>query len=321
MSAARCRWPTLSWDCGWSVPSAIATLTTTGSRKICSTSPTSSCRSARPAFMATTRRNSPMPPRFFKKFNDDGKTLETEVKKRKDGRRQETRRGCQEGEGGSRQAQHRDRKIRKDKSDAASIAKKQQELEAAKEVIERAEKFRQEMAEMERRSKMMPEIRASNSAGGVPPARRREPMPKSTSTLGTRNRRHSGCWEIPGRSVPAANRDPRELVMAWMRRPDNPYFARAIVNRVWAHYFGRGIVDPPDNLSAFNPPTHPELLEGTRRWLREKPVRSALAAPHDPEQPHLSAVAARRHRRVQPTAPTTPTSRCAACPPRCCSTP
>jgi hypothetical protein len=33
------------------------------------------------------------------------------------------------------------------------------------------------------------------------------------------------------------------------------------VNRVWAHYFGRGIVDPPDNLSAFNPPSHPELLD------------------------------------------------------------
>jgi hypothetical protein len=49
--------------------------------------------------------------------------------------------------------------------------------------------------------------------------------------------------------------------MAWMRKPDNPYFARALVNRVWAHYFGRGIIDPPDNLSAFNPATHPELLK------------------------------------------------------------
>ena len=46
-----------------------------------------------------------------------------------------------------------------------------------------------------------------------------------------------------------------------MRRPDNPYFAKAIVNRVWAHYFGRGIIDPPDNLSSFNPATHPELLK------------------------------------------------------------
>jgi len=46
-----------------------------------------------------------------------------------------------------------------------------------------------------------------------------------------------------------------------MRRPDNPFCARAIVNRVWAHYFGRGIVDPPDHLSPLNPPSHPELLQ------------------------------------------------------------
>lgn len=55
--------------------------------------------------------------------------------------------------------------------------------------------------------------------------------------------------------------DPRTLVMDWMRRPDNPYFARAIVNRVWAHYFTRGIVDPPDHLSPLNPASHPELLD------------------------------------------------------------
>ena len=48
--------------------------------------------------------------------------------------------------------------------------------------------------------------------------------------------------------------------MAWLRKPDNPYFARAMVNRVWAHYFGRGIIDPPDHLSPLNPATHPELL-------------------------------------------------------------
>jgi hypothetical protein len=58
----------------------------------------------------------------------------------------------------------------------------------------------------------------------------------------------------------AKDQDPRQLVMTWMRRPDNPYFARAIVNRVWAHYFGRGLIDPPDNLSSFNPASHPELL-------------------------------------------------------------
>jgi hypothetical protein len=59
--------------------------------------------------------------------------------------------------------------------------------------------------------------------------------------------------------------------MDWMRRPDNPYFARAMVNRVWAHYFGRGIIDPPDNLSAFNPASHPELLdELCNEFIRSK---------------------------------------------------
>lgn len=57
-----------------------------------------------------------------------------------------------------------------------------------------------------------------------------------------------------------ANQDPRAPVMDWLRQPDNPFFARAIVNRVWAHYLARGIVDPPDHLSPLNPPSHPELL-------------------------------------------------------------
>lgn len=55
--------------------------------------------------------------------------------------------------------------------------------------------------------------------------------------------------------------DPRTHVARWMRRPDNPFFARAIVNRVWADYMGRGIVEPADDLSPLNPPSHPGLLD------------------------------------------------------------
>jgi len=55
--------------------------------------------------------------------------------------------------------------------------------------------------------------------------------------------------------------DARVSVMAWMRQPNNPFFATAIVNRVWAHYFDRGLVDPVDQLSPLNPPSHPELLQ------------------------------------------------------------
>jgi hypothetical protein len=58
-------------------------------------------------------------------------------------------------------------------------------------------------------------------------------------------------------------KDPRVALMEWLRAADNPFFAKAIVNRIWAHYFGAGIVDPPDDLNAANPPSNPELLD----WL------------------------------------------------------
>jgi hypothetical protein len=82
-----------------------------------------------------------------------------------------------------------------------------------------------------------------------------------TSTLGTQKSDKFRLLGDKKAAEVAADQDPRQVVMAWLRRPDNPYFARAIVNRVWAHYFGRGIIDPPDQLSAFNPPSHPELLQ------------------------------------------------------------
>jgi len=55
--------------------------------------------------------------------------------------------------------------------------------------------------------------------------------------------------------------DPREVLMDWMRAGDNPYFARAIVNRIWASYFNVGIVEPPDDLSLANPPSNAALLD------------------------------------------------------------
>ena len=57
--------------------------------------------------------------------------------------------------------------------------------------------------------------------------------------------------------------DPRQPIMDWMQDPENPWFARAFVNRVWAGYFNRGIVDPPDQFTPANPPSHPQLLD----WL------------------------------------------------------
>jgi hypothetical protein len=56
-------------------------------------------------------------------------------------------------------------------------------------------------------------------------------------------------------------KDPREPLMEWMRKKDNPYFARAWINRVWANYFGSGIVNPPDDMNLANPPSNEALLQ------------------------------------------------------------
>ncbi|MCO6459466.1 MAG: DUF1553 domain-containing protein [Pirellulaceae bacterium] len=55
--------------------------------------------------------------------------------------------------------------------------------------------------------------------------------------------------------------DPRQRLVDWMAAPDNPFFARALVNRYWKHFFGRGIVDPEDDMRVTNPPSNPELLD------------------------------------------------------------
>lgn len=54
--------------------------------------------------------------------------------------------------------------------------------------------------------------------------------------------------------------DPRAPLMEWMAAKENPYFAKAFVNRVWANYFGRGIVHPADDMNLANPPSNAELL-------------------------------------------------------------
>lgn len=59
----------------------------------------------------------------------------------------------------------------------------------------------------------------------------------------------------------SAWQDARHNLVDWMAAPENPYFAKALVNRYWKHFFGRGIVDPEDDLRVTNPPSNPELLD------------------------------------------------------------
>lgn len=59
--------------------------------------------------------------------------------------------------------------------------------------------------------------------------------------------------------------DPRRALADWMTQPENPFFAPAAVNRVWANFFGRGLVHPVDDFRTSNPCVNPELLAALAR--------------------------------------------------------
>jgi hypothetical protein len=66
-----------------------------------------------------------------------------------------------------------------------------------------------------------------------------------------------------------ADQDPRHALVDWMSRSDNPFFARALANRYWKHFFGRGIVDPEDDMRVTNPPSNPQLLDALSKHFIE----------------------------------------------------
>ncbi len=55
--------------------------------------------------------------------------------------------------------------------------------------------------------------------------------------------------------------DPRVSLADWMTEPENPFFAKALVNRYWKHFFGLGLIEPEDDLRVTNPPSNPALLD------------------------------------------------------------
>ena len=59
----------------------------------------------------------------------------------------------------------------------------------------------------------------------------------------------------------APDTDPRHKLIDWMVAEDNPFFAPALANRYWKHFFGRGLVDPEDDMRVTNPASNPALLQ------------------------------------------------------------
>ena len=73
--------------------------------------------------------------------------------------------------------------------------------------------------------------------------------------------------------VPLAADDPadrRAALAAWLTAPDNPYFTRSVVNRVWANFFGIGLVEPVDDLRTSNPASNEKLLAALAAFTVEK---------------------------------------------------
>ena len=66
----------------------------------------------------------------------------------------------------------------------------------------------------------------------------------------------------------AEDADPRASLVDWMTAPSNPYFAKVAVNRLWAELFGKGLVDPVDDMRATNPASNPELLDALAEEFR-----------------------------------------------------
>jgi hypothetical protein len=65
-----------------------------------------------------------------------------------------------------------------------------------------------------------------------------------------------------------AGRDRRAVLGEWIASPDNPYFSKNLANIVWAHFFGRGIVDQVDDVRVSNPPVNEELLSELAEKLK-----------------------------------------------------
>ncbi len=73
----------------------------------------------------------------------------------------------------------------------------------------------------------------------------------------------SPAFEIP------PDDDPRLVLGEWMGSKENPFFAKALVNRYWKHFFSRGLVEPEDDIRDTNPASNPELLDALAAHFRK----------------------------------------------------
>jgi hypothetical protein len=105
-----------------------------------------------------------------------------------------------------------------------------------------------------------------SQAARKPGGRREDLIVYRSDTPATARHPNSGETLNPkfldGASLPvSAQQDAREILANWMTSRDNPFLARATVNRLWSHLFGKGIIDPVDDIRSSNPPANGPLLD------------------------------------------------------------
>ncbi|HTN74936.1 MAG TPA: DUF1549 domain-containing protein [Pirellulaceae bacterium] len=99
-----------------------------------------------------------------------------------------------------------------------------------------------------------------------------QPPPYYSSATATTNEKHPLTKKAPEPKYldgPIATftpeEDPRHGLVDWLAKPENPYFAPTLVNRLWGHFYGRGLVHDVDDMRETNPPANPELLSALAR--------------------------------------------------------
>ncbi|MFN4903793.1 MAG: DUF1549 and DUF1553 domain-containing protein [Planctomycetota bacterium] len=95
-----------------------------------------------------------------------------------------------------------------------------------------------------------------------------QPPPYFASPTATTGEKNPRTGKVPDprylsgeAAVFSAEEDPRHGLVDWMAKPENPFFAKSLVNRLWGHFFGRGLVHEVDDMRATNPASNPQLLD------------------------------------------------------------
>lgn len=215
-------------------------------------------------FQGDNEKKYPEQAKLFKQINEEGKRLAEEAKKMKEGKVKELADKAKKAEADRTKLKSEIAKLGQAEN-KDGLEEKQKELEAADQIIAEHKAAMQEANDLEKKGKLLSDdvskriLHAEIFHRGEGDAKSK--WASVDSPLGSQSSKE---FRLLGEREPltiAVDEDPREKFVAWLRKPENPFFAKAIVNRVWAHYFDRGLIDPPDDLSPFNPSTHPALLD------------------------------------------------------------